>query len=66
MTFAAKLEDALQRLIDRSREIGVRPETTVYYATGDTRALASLRRKAVSIDEKIDRINRYLDKPPQK
>lgn len=66
MTFAAKLEDALKRLFERSQELGVRPETTIFYATRNARALAALRRKAQSIDQTVDRINRYLDKPPQK
>ena len=66
MTFAQKLEDALRRLVDRSRELGVRPETTIYYAIGDNRALGAMRRKAASLDTQIDRINRYLDKPPEK
>lgn len=64
MTFAQKLEEALERLLDRSKEMGVRPETTVYYAIGDNRALGAMRRKAASLDAQISRINRYLDKLP--
>lgn len=66
MTFAANLEDALVRLMSRSRELGVGPETLIFYAIGDYRALGAMRRKAASLDDQIDRINRYLDRPPDK
>lgn len=66
MTFSQKLEDALERLLVRSRELGIRPETTIYYAIGNPRALETMRRKAASLDANIDRINSYLDKPPER
>lgn len=56
-----KLQASLARLNTHAACVGKKPDTIAAYATGNTRLLGAMSRRAAMLDRSIKQINAYLD-----